>query len=198
MSRGRPRKIDPNLALDKAMNVFWEKGFDGTSMSELVVATEMAKPGLYANFGDKEELFGKALSHYFDNVGSPLLTKFGDSTGSIKSDLGNLLRETLEGVLSGENPTGCFVVNSMIECPNKSQSLQELTQEIDEKRRKIFHKRFIYAFEKGEFSNQENIKDLSDYYAAQMLVIGLMTRAGAEKSMIEDFIETTLKLMPLK
>ena len=54
------------------MKVFWEKGFAGTSMNDLVAATGMAKPGLYAAFGDKQSLYAKALTRYFRDLGSPM------------------------------------------------------------------------------------------------------------------------------
>ena len=62
MVRGRPRKTDPESALDSAMMLFWKKGFEATSMSDLSEATGMAKPGLYATFGDKEALNDATLN----------------------------------------------------------------------------------------------------------------------------------------
>src|SRR5438045_2737757 len=62
--RGRPRAYDPDLALSRAMDVFWKEGFAGTSLDELSAATGMNRPSLYGAFGDKRDLYIKAYQHY--------------------------------------------------------------------------------------------------------------------------------------
>ena len=79
MPRGRPRKVDPEEALDASMLTFWKKGYEGTSLQDLCEATGMAKPGLYACFGNKDALFEKSLSHYFDNLAMPTLEELAAS-----------------------------------------------------------------------------------------------------------------------
>lgn len=59
MARGRPRKTTPEKVLEQAMKIFWERGFDATSMNDIAQETGMAKPGLYAAFGDKENYINK-------------------------------------------------------------------------------------------------------------------------------------------
>src|SRR3990170_1290477 len=67
--RGRPRTFDRTAALARAMEVFWVKGYEGSSMSDLTAAMGIASPSLYAAFGSKEELFRQALKHYSDTEG---------------------------------------------------------------------------------------------------------------------------------
>src|SRR5919106_1320568 len=69
MERGRPRSFDKDAALGRAMEVFWVKGYEGSSMSDLTAAMGIASPSLYAAFGSKEELFRQALKHYSDTEG---------------------------------------------------------------------------------------------------------------------------------
>ena len=69
-TRGRPREFDANKALDRAMRVFWRKGFLGASLTDLTRAMRISRPSLYAAFGDKEQLFRKALVRYFEGPSS--------------------------------------------------------------------------------------------------------------------------------
>ena len=64
--RGRPRAFDPDVALDRAMHVFWAKGYEGASLSDLTRAMRINRPSLYAAFGNKEQLFRKVLDRYMD------------------------------------------------------------------------------------------------------------------------------------
>ncbi|MDD9890027.1 MAG: helix-turn-helix domain containing protein [Gammaproteobacteria bacterium] len=67
---GRPRKAEPDVALAAAMNAFWAKGYESTSMSDLTEATGLHKASLYQSFGDKHQLFGSALKLYFAKTGT--------------------------------------------------------------------------------------------------------------------------------
>src|ERR1700674_1455924 len=64
--RGRPRAFDPDAALERAMHVFWAKGYEGASLSDLTRAMRINRPSLYAAFGNKEQLFRKVLDRYMD------------------------------------------------------------------------------------------------------------------------------------
>src|SRR5919204_2338880 len=69
MPGGRPRSFDADTALDRALDVFWRHGYEGTSLADLTAAIGINKPSLYAAFGNKEELFGKVLTRYLDGPG---------------------------------------------------------------------------------------------------------------------------------
>jgi AcrR family transcriptional regulator len=66
LQKGRPREFDADEVLDRALDVFWRKGYEGASLSELTEAMGINRPSLYAAFGNKEELFRKALDRYAD------------------------------------------------------------------------------------------------------------------------------------
>ena len=106
--RGRPLGFDPEQALDAAMLVFWLKGYDGASLSDLTEAMGINKPSLYARFDDKRGLFLAALERYHATVGASTLQKVLD---------GKTVRETITGYLAATNafltspdtPPGCMV-----------------------------------------------------------------------------------------
>src|SRR6266852_7317105 len=112
MPIGRPRAFDIDKALDKALKVFWRKGFEGTSLPDLTKAMGINRPSLYAAFGNKEELFRKVLDRY---VNGPL-AYFGKALASPKA------RDVIEQIFFGaarmaddpKIPAGCLMVQGAL------------------------------------------------------------------------------------
>ena len=197
MARGRPRKIEPEIALEKAMNLFWEKGYDGTSMNDLVMATGMAKPGLYAAFGDKEHLYVKALTHYFESGGKKVFSDLENSTLPIKAALIEFYTSVAHNSQLEEGPQGCLLVNTLVECAYKHKVLDSLAQNINEKRTQAVAACFARAKDNGELTDGADIIALTDFYSAQALAIGVMGRSRANKESIQNLVDIALGALPL-
>lgn len=195
MGRGRPRKSDPDTVLDIATRIFWDKGFEGTSMKDLADATGMAKPGLYAAFGCKEQLYVKALTHYF-NQSAPM---FNDLITSPEG-LDVVLRRFLETIASGASdktcPSGCFVVNSVIECANKVPSLKEAGRNLDEMRHSALIARFQMEKKRGTLSPAIDAMALASFFNGQCIALAVMGRAGNSQETLNQFIDMALKILP--
>src|SRR6266566_9867153 len=113
---GRPRAFDPDVALDRAMHVFWAKGYEGAALSDLTRAMRINRPSLYAAFGNKEQLFRKVLDRYMDGP----LAYFGKALAAPKA------RDVIEQILFGAArmagdprlPSGCLMVQGALACGN--------------------------------------------------------------------------------
>src|SRR6201993_3132280 len=120
--RGRPRAFDPDTALDRAMHVFWAKGYEGASLSNLTRAMRINRPSLYAAFGNKEQLFRKVLDRY---MGGPV-AYFGKALAAPKA------RDVVEQIFFGTArmaedpgiPAGCLMVQGALACGNASARKQ--------------------------------------------------------------------------
>ena len=108
---GRPRKAEPQVALAAAMNAFWEKGFEATSMSDLTEATGLHKASLYKTFGDKHQLFVSALKLYFDKTAEAQKTSRTGEVSPINA-IRKSVSSTIDQCAEGK---GCLAVNSLIE-----------------------------------------------------------------------------------
>ena len=111
---GRPRAFDPDAALERALEVFWQKGYEGTSLSDLTSAMGISRPSLYAAFGNKESLFRKALGRYLAGPAATLAQALDgrDARQSISAYL-----EAAATLLScPEHPAGCLVVQGALSC----------------------------------------------------------------------------------
>ncbi|MBF3216447.1 TetR/AcrR family transcriptional regulator, partial [Pseudomonas aeruginosa] len=108
-TRGRPRAFDRDTALQRAMDVFWVRGYEGASLAALTEAMEIRPPSLYAAFGSKEGLFREALAHYLGQHGRYRRDVL-DGAPSAREGVAELLRETVARFCSDEFPRGCLVV----------------------------------------------------------------------------------------
>ena len=108
---GRPRKAEPEVALTAAMNAFWSRGYEATSMSDLTAATGLHKASLYQTFGDKHALFVSALKLYFDKTTAAQSDSHNGETNPLNV-LRNSVTTTIEQFAEGK---GCLAVNSLIE-----------------------------------------------------------------------------------
>jgi AcrR family transcriptional regulator len=196
MSRGRPRKTDPDKALEAAMHAFWEKGYAGTTMSDLVAATGMAKPGLYANFGDKEALYQKALTHYFTELGSPLIEEMLASDDPLEVNLRRFLMLVAHSVTGNGTPKGCFIVNSAFDCSDAEPQLKELSQTYNVARRDAFVLLLEKAQARGELPENVGMDALASFYAGQSAALAAMARSGAGMDDLEAMVDLALQVLP--
>src|SRR6476659_5599840 len=117
-ARGRPRAFDADVALERAMHVFWAKGYEGAAVSDLTQAMRINRPSLYAAFGNKEQLFRKVLDRYMDGP----VAYFGKALAAPKA------RDVVEEILLGtarmaddpRMPAGCLMVQGALACGNAS------------------------------------------------------------------------------
>ncbi|WP_282605123.1 TetR/AcrR family transcriptional regulator [Pelagibius sp. Alg239-R121] len=195
MARGRPRKTDPDAVLDKAAKLFWQQGFEGTSMNDLASATDMAKPGLYATFGDKEALYAKALVRYFETT-LPVFDEVFDYPGSLESFVRRYLETVAEALTDKTTPRGCFIVNSMVDCANQPSLLETLGRDLHKKRRAAIARRFRGAQKLGELPPDADPKALAEFFSGQALALAVMARSGAGRKTLRQFIDVAMTALP--
>ena len=111
---GRPRAFDTEKALDRAMRVFWRKGYLGTSLSDLTDAMGINRPSLYAAFGNKESLFHKALKHYSQGPSAYLGEALRESNA--RAVVGRLLHGVVDLLTDPHTPTTCMWVHGALSC----------------------------------------------------------------------------------
>ncbi|WP_420413497.1 TetR/AcrR family transcriptional regulator [Roseibium sp.] len=196
MPRGRPRKIDPQDALKSALHTLWEQGYDRTSMADLVKATGMAKPGLYANLGDKDEIFQKALELYQDEMGTPMIEALVQSDEPLKDSLRAALRGVVHAKEGSGLPEGCFIINSTINCSAQPDHIQDKMRAMNMARRDAFLRRLERAQTDQELPEGTDIVALANFFAGQSASIFTMSQAGLPLEDLEAMIEVSLSVLP--
>ncbi len=111
-SRGRPKVFDRDAALDKAMKLFWQHGYEATSLADLVEATGAKAPTLYAEFTNKEGLFRAVLDRYIDRFAAKHEAQLFCEEKSVESALADYFAAIANCFTSKDTPAGCFMINN--------------------------------------------------------------------------------------
>jgi len=194
-SRGRPKNYDPEIALDRALDAFWESGFAATSLDTLATATGMNRPSLYAAFGDKQSLYLKAMDRFSGGMREAVRGKlFND--GPLAEALTGFYMTAIELYLSGEEgPRGCFVIGTApAEAPHNEtirSALDGILKEIDE----AFEARLTLAKKQGELPTDADPAALGLVAAACMHSLGVRARAGEPRKALQSLASQAVRLI---
>lgn len=126
--RGRPREFDEERVLDAVVQLFWTKGFEATTMTDIVAVTGLSKSSLYGAFGSKEELLNVALHRYLSAVFGQFLAAFSDATGGM-ADVHRFVDAYHEWLLGDAAGRGCLAVNTANELGFRNDSVSRYAQE---------------------------------------------------------------------
>jgi AcrR family transcriptional regulator len=120
---GRPRAFDPEEALEKALQVFWRRGYAGASLSELTAAMGITRPSLYAAFGNKEELFHKALDLYLEGPANGSREALQETTA--RAVVEHLLNRLVALLSDPHHPAGCLLVKGGLSSGKADDSIRD-------------------------------------------------------------------------
>ena len=122
MPRGRPREFDVDEALDRALGVFWRRGYEGASLPELTEAMGINRPSLYAAFGNKEALFRRAIERYVEGPACHFREALGEPTA--RAVVERVFRGTVDLLTDAGNPPGCFLVQGALACGDAADPIR--------------------------------------------------------------------------
>src|SRR5580658_10543786 len=120
---GRPRSFDIDRALDRALVVFWRKGYEGATLADLTKAVGVNRPSLYAAFGDKKALFRKAFDRYLN--GPAAYTQEALKQPTARAVIERLLRGAADLNTAPRNPGGCLMVQGALACGEAGESIRK-------------------------------------------------------------------------
>src|SRR5438552_3939441 len=123
MPLGRPRTFDTDKALDKALKVFWRKGYEGASLPDLTAAMGINRPSLYAAFGNKESLFKKAVHRYSTGPAGFVSQALAQPTA--RAVVERLLQGGIDMVTHPKNPHGCLMVQGALACGDNADCMRQ-------------------------------------------------------------------------
>jgi AcrR family transcriptional regulator len=188
---GRPREFDTDDALDKAMHLFWEKGYDGTSLAELAMVMGITKPSLYAAFTDKQGLFEAALARYAEGPNSFAVRahKLPTARGVVKA----LLDGAVNVSTCSSGPRGCmFTQATMANDPEVRDAAAENTRRGE----RMLEQRFLKARDSGELPANTDCAALARYYTTVALGITIRGASGSSRKELREVVDAAMNAWP--
>ncbi len=193
--RGRPRGFDRDTALEQATSLFWQHGFEGTSIADLTSAMGISPPSLYAAFGDKRTLFHEVVERYGGTYGA-----FMDKALTEESDprrgFARMLDEAALAYTDPSHPAGCLVITA---ATNYSQQTADVERDLRERRRanvQSFETRLEDARSRGSLGQDTDTRALAVYFAAVVQGMSQQARDGATAQELRRVAELAMTVWP--
>ncbi len=193
---GRPREFCPEVALAAALQVFWRRGYEGASISELTSAMGITRPSLYACFGNKEALFRKAFDLYESEKLSYISAALDAPTARGVAE--RLLRGALAIHCSEGEPQGCLGVISSVTCSAEAESIRDEVIARRTASDEALVGRFTRAKAEGDLPDTIAPDALACYLVTVIQGMAVRAGAGTPHATLEQLIETTLSVWPGK
>ncbi|GHO90235.1 TetR family transcriptional regulator [Reticulibacter mediterranei] len=187
----RNKEFDPQAALDRAMMVFWEKGFTETSYEDLVQATGVNRYGLYSTFGDKQEFFLKTIDHYANTTITVMLGPMERSDASTPA-ISQYFAMLLNRLGTPQEHLGCLIGNSAVEIAAPTEALVTRMNHHFERMRAAFRNALRGAQERGKISVDLDVEMYADYLVGVAMGYVVCVRGGMKAEQVKRFIEVAL------
>jgi AcrR family transcriptional regulator len=191
---GRPREFDVDQALDRALKLFWRKGYEGTTLPELTRAMGINRPSLYAAFGSKEGLFRKALDRYDEGPAAYLSEALKEPTARAVAQ--RLLDGIIDLVTDRRNPRGCLMVHGALASGEAAESVRKLLISRRLASEAAIRERFERALSDGDLPADAHPADLARYIVAVLQGIAVQAVGGASRAELRRVAAMALRAWP--
>lgn len=188
----RPREFDPEEAMDKAMTLFWDVGYEEASLSELLAAMEITKGSFYKAFQDKQSIYLASLDRYNDNVISGTVAYLSDAAqGKGRDRILGLFEKVAQAVKTDGDRLGCFLCNALIDKAAEGGEAENKLQAMVHRLENAFFKALLDDRPGDDIGNRETARGvLSAYFGLRVL-----GRAGLSTEMAADCIRQVERLL---
>ena len=191
---GRPRTFDADQALDQAMKVFWEKGYEGASLPELTEAMGMNRPSLYSVFGNKENLFHLALERYALPREQLFAAALAQPTA--RAVVEYFLQHNADSQTQSNQPHGCLVINGALACSDDARPIRDELIAHRANNEGRLRDRLLRAREEGDLPVDACAGQLARYVMTVSNGMAVQAAAGATRQQLREVVALVLRGWP--
>lgn len=195
MPRGRPRAFDRDVALQRAMELFWARGYESAQLTDLTAAMGINPPSFYAAFGSKEAAFREALQLYERKMGEGWINALGGDL-DVRQSIKTLLDSTVDLVLAAPGPGGCMMVMGMINAMPGNEPLRDLLRNRRREGLRLIRERLDKAVRDGELLPSTDTARLATFFGAVVQAVSLQARDGATREELDHIVACAMMAMP--
>jgi AcrR family transcriptional regulator len=194
MPRGRPREFDADQALDRATDVFWRQGYDGTSITDLTASMGINAPSLYAAFGNKRQIFDKVMDRYMQTrlVRRAQALSLDDPVEASR----NYLQGVVLDATMPDHPKGCLMVGGALVCSDANRDVADQLAGLRRDVRKDLQQLFARAIEAGRLPADADPVSLGAYVTAVAQGLSVDASDGASRQSLMKIVEVALSALP--
>ncbi|WP_348944769.1 TetR/AcrR family transcriptional regulator [Chitinibacter sp. FCG-7] len=195
-SRGRPRAFDRTQALELALQLFWAKGYEGTSLSDLTSTLGINAPSLYAAFESKPALYRESINQYlaqqYERI-SALLSQ----APTARIGLNAMLRGAAEQFTAPNHPPGCPIASGVLRCAEANAAIGELTADHRRNTRAMMLARLQQGQQDGDLPADLDIHALAGFYAGVIQGMSVQAIDGASTVDLLNMADLAMKAWPV-
>jgi TetR/AcrR family transcriptional repressor of nem operon len=190
----RTKDFDESEVLSKAVSLFSHKGYNGTSMQDLVDSLGISRSSLYDTYVDKHTLYIKALEFYQNTWGNQMVNIVAN-TASAKEAIKQLLETIITNLLRDKQHKGCFMVNAEVEVAPHDAEVKNIVCKNEREIEEAFHRAIQKGQEKGEITSKQNARALTRFFLNTVKGVRVSAKSTTDKTFFNDIIKTALLVL---
>jgi TetR/AcrR family transcriptional repressor of nem operon len=191
---GGTKNFDEKEVLEKAVNLFWNKGFNGTSMQDLVSGLGISRSSLYDTFGDKHQLYLKALESYKHTYAINLCAVL-DESKTVRVAVAQLLALVANNLLNDERRRGCFMVNAGVELASHDTEVNGLVCQTEKQLEQAFFQILEQGQANGEISKDNDVLALAGFFTNTVRGLNVLAKTSNDRLLFDDIIQIAVSVL---
>jgi AcrR family transcriptional regulator len=191
-ARGRPRTFDPDIVLRQALDLFWERGYEGTSLNDLAQAMGIASASIYACFGSKENLFRQVMMLYGTTSGEPPRRALREQP-TARAAIHEMLRATADQITGPDTPHYCMLIMAAPTGAVENHAIREFLADLRRGMHATIRDRLARGVTDGDLTAPAASLDaIARYYTTVVQGLSVQARDGADRAELEAVITCTM------
>jgi TetR/AcrR family transcriptional regulator, transcriptional repressor for nem operon len=189
---GRPREFDFNDTLERAMQTFWAKGYEATSLDDLCAATGLGRSSLYAAFGDKQNLYLSALAHY-ESAAVGRITAALSASKSPLEGIAAFIDRIIGDIVAGPGRRGCFIGNCAAELARQDRAMASHVRQSMDRIQNTFRMALVQAKDAGQLPKHADVDALAAFLMSGIQGLRLVGKANPDRAVLKDIATVMLR-----